>query len=47
LGQAKHSPSQKNQAQKKEKPARGKDWREMDAGMKTIFPKSLDTASNR
>jgi hypothetical protein len=47
LGQAEHSPDQKNQAQEEEKPAREEDWREVEAGLKTNFLETLDTASNR
>jgi hypothetical protein len=47
LGEAKYSPSQKNQAQEEEKPAREEDWREVEAGLKTNFLETLDTASNR
>jgi len=47
LGVAKRSPDQKNQAQEEEKPAREEDWREVEAGLKTNFLETLDTASNR
>jgi hypothetical protein len=41
LGQAEHSPDQKNQAQEEKKTAREGDWREVEAGGKRIFPKPL------
>jgi hypothetical protein len=47
LGVGEAFPSQKNQAQEEEKPAREEDWREVDAGLKTNFLETLDTASNR